>query len=137
MTLLGALRLGRAQAEARMTQTWQIGTLVEGEDPVTFDPLHELEVQYDGPGRLKVVQATTVSEREAASQLATVTALELHLPAGTTGVETDMRAVCVACPEDPSLVGFVVRVKGPGTRGQVTAFRVPVEASGEVLPVGS
>jgi hypothetical protein len=86
---------------------------------------------------LKSVQATSVSEREPASQPIAVSVLELHLPAGTTGVEVDMRAICDACPEDPGMVGKVVRIKGPGTRGQVTSFRVPVEESGEVIVEGS
>lgn len=120
-----------------MTQTWRIGTLTESTDPVTFDPIQVLEVVYDGPGRLKSVQATSVSAVEPGAQLVAVQSLELHLPAGTEGVAVDMRAICDACPEDPAMVGKVVRIKGQATRGQVTAARFPVEESAETITEGS
>lgn len=137
MTLLGgALGMGRAQAESRMTQTWEIGTLMESTDPVTFDVTHVLDVVYDGPGRYRS-QTWTTSEPMPGKQLVSVQSEELHLPAGTSGITVDMRAVCTACPEDASLVGKVLRVKGRPSQGQVTSARFPVEDIDEWIEVGS
>lgn len=127
----------RSEAAARMTQTWRIGDLVEDSDPVTFDPIQVLDEVYEGPGRLKSVQATSVGEPVAGGQILAVQTLELHLPVGTTGITPDMRAVCVACPEDAGMVGKVVRIKGQPTTGQVTAARFSCEESGEVIEEGS
>lgn len=129
----------RSEASARMTQTWRIGYLIESTDPVTFDPIQVLDEVYEGPGRLKSVQATSVSEPVVAGQILAVQTLELHLPIGTTGIVADMRAVCVGSPpkEDPTMVGKVVRIKGQPTVGQVTAARFPVDESNEVIEVGS
>lgn len=132
-----ALPFFRSEATARMTQTWRIGYLIESTDPITFDPIQILDEVYEGPGRLKSVQATSVSEPVVAGQVLAVHTLELHLPVGTTGIIVDMRAVCVACPEDQAMVGRVVRIKGQPTVGQVTAARFPCEESNEVIEVGS
>lgn len=127
----------RAEAEGRMTQTWRIGTLTEGSDPDTFDVAAEFDVVYDGPGRLKSVAATSVSEAEPGAQFVAVQTLELHLPVGTEGIDVDMRALCTACPEDAAQIGRVVRIKGRPTTGQVTAARFTVEATGEQIVEGS
>lgn len=127
-----ALPFLRAEAEGRMTQTWRIGVLTEDSDE-DFDVVSEFDVVYDGPGRLKSVAATAVSEAEPGAQFVAVQTLELHLPAGTEGIEVDMRALCTACPEDAAQVGRVVRIKGRPTTGQVTAARFTVEATGEQI----
>lgn len=139
-----ALPFLRSEAAARMTQTWRIGELLESTDPETFDPIQTLDDAYfdaegnaGGPGRLKSVQATSVGEPVAGGQILAVQTLELHLPVGTTGITADMRAVCVACPEDAGMVGKVVRIKGQPTTGQVTSARYPVDESGEVIEEGS
>lgn len=119
-----------------MTQTWRVGTLVEGEDPVTFDPIQTFVAVYEGPARFKP-EGTAPQSEVVAGQVVTVQAPELHLPAGTTGVEVGMLAVCDVCPEDSSLVGLVVRVDSRPTRGQVTAARFKVVLTGEVLTEGS
>lgn len=137
MTLAGVLKLGRRQAESRMTQTWRVGELVESTDPITFDPIQSFVAVYDGPGRLKSVQATSVSDREVGGQPVAMQVFELHLPSGTTGITPDMRAICDDSPEDASLVGRVVRVKGFPAAGQTTAARFSVEESGEVIEEGS
>jgi len=131
------LGAGRRLAEARMTQTWRIGELVEVSDPVTFEVLQVLDDVYDGPARFKFVRATAVSESVAGGQFVAEQAAELHVPVGATGLSVDMRAVCDADPDDPSMVGRVVRLKGLPTGGQVTAQRWPVEESNEVIVEGS
>lgn len=135
--IAAALPFLRAEAEGRMTQTWRIGTLAEFTDEDTYEVVQDLDVVYEGPGRLKSVQATSVAEPVVGAQVLAVRALELHVPVDVAGIETDMRAVCVECPEDPTLVGVVVRVKGYPTGGQVTAARIPVEAANEAIEVGS
>ena len=119
-----------------MTQTWRVGTLIEVTDPGTLDPVKVLDVAYVGRGRFKP-EGTSPAGEVAAGQLVTVQKPELHLPAGTTGVEVGMLAVCDACPEDPALVGMVVRIVSRPSRGQVTAARFAVELTGEVVEEGS
>ena len=137
MGVTTVLSSGRRMAEARMTQTWRIGELVEVTDPVTFEVVQVLDAVYEGPGRFKFVQATAVSETVAGGQVVAEQVSELHLPVATTGLAIDMRAICDADPDDPSMVGRVVRLKGNPTGGQVTAQRWPVEESGEVIVEGS
>jgi hypothetical protein len=119
-----------------MTQSWRIGTLVEESPPPTYDPIQTFDVVYDGPGRFKP-EGTVPESEVVAGQVVTVQSPELHLPAGTVGVEPGMLAVCDACPEDPSLVGTVVRVGSRSSRGQVTAARFKVVLTGEVFTEGS
>lgn len=121
-----------------MTETWRVGTLevAEEPDPVSLDPITVFTDVYDGPGRFKAPR-TEVSERDAGGQIIASISAELHLPSGTTGIEIDMFAICDASPDDPSLVGRVVRIKGPGTAGQTTAARFTVEETGETIPEGS
>lgn len=123
----------RAAAESRMTQTWRIGTLSETTDPATFDVVKTVQpVVYTGRGRLKP-STTAGTNADAAGQLVAIYSLELHLPVGTTGIERGMVAICDACPEDPSLVGRMVRIAGGPSQGQVTAARYPVDDSTESI----
>jgi len=131
MTLLGILGMGRVQAEARMTQAWQVGTLTESTDE-DFNTVQTLSAVYTGMGRLKSSTSTPAMEA-VGGQFPAVQALELHLPSGTTGILKDMRAVCTACPEDAALVGRVVRISGLPASGQTTAERFPVESVNEVV----
>lgn len=136
MTLLGVLALGRAHANARMTQTWRIGTLTETTDPVTFVTTQTLDAVYDGIGRFKAGVWTT-SEPSPGGQPIAQQSAELHVPSGTVGVEVDMVAVCDAAPDDPTLVGRVVRMKGRPAAGQTTAQRWAVADEGLVIVEGS
>lgn len=134
--LLGALAVGRKHAEARMTETVRIGTIVTDEEPdANFDPVRYFESAYSGPARLKFV-TQTISERDAGTQQVALQISELHLPSGTE-VFTDMFAVVDASTADPGLVGRVFRIKGLAHAGQTTAARYPVEESGEPIPEGS
>jgi hypothetical protein len=124
--------MGRAQAEARMTETVRIGWLDEGTDPVTLDPIQTLDVVYDGRARVKFPSMNEV-EVDAGGQLIVKQDAELHLPSGTTGVTPDMRAVVDASTADAALVGRVFRVKGRPTAGQTTASRYACEETGETI----
>lgn len=118
-----------------MTQTWRIGTLVEDTDPVTFDTIQTIDPVYDGIGRFKA--GGSVSEPTPGGQPIAQQSAELHVPSGTTGIEVDMVAVCDAAPDDPSLVGRVVRIKGRPAAGQTTSQRHPVGDEGLVISEGS
>lgn len=122
----------RAEAESRMSQTWRVGTVTETTDPDTYAVVKVLEAVYDGQARFKP-EGTVPRAREVGGQFVTLQEPELHLPAGTVGVEVGMYAVCDACPEDPALVGMVVRVASRPSRGQVTAARFRVELTGEQI----
>lgn len=134
--LLGALRMGRAQAESRMTETVRVGVLDRQTDPDTFDVVQVLDVVYQGPARWKPA-STQPADREVASQYGPLGALEVHLPSGTEGVAPDMRVVVDASTADASLVGRVARIKGFPVAGQTTAARFPCEETGEQIEVGS
>ena len=125
----------RSEANARMTQTWRIGTLVEAEDPATFDTIQTIEAVYTGIARFKA--GTGASEPSPGGQPIAQQSAELHLPSGTPGIDVDMVAVCDACPEDASLVGRVVRIKGRPAAGQTTSNRYPVSDEGLVIVEGS
>ena len=132
MILGGVLAQGRAWANSRMTQTWRVGTLVEVTDPLTLDVTKTIQAVYAGPARFKVT-VSIPSVEEVPGQAVAVQDQELHLPSGTSGIETGMVAVCDACPEDQSLVGRVLRIKGAPAAGQTTAARFPVEETGETV----
>lgn len=132
----GTVGLGRRWAESRMTQTWRIGTITDGTDPVTLDPIRVFDAVYDGPARFKP-EGTAPQSMVVAGQVLVEQTPELHVPAGTTGVEVGMLAVCDACPEDDSLVGVVVKIESRPTRGQVTAARMRVSLTGEQIVEGS
>lgn len=115
-----------------MTQVWRVGTVSVVTPPGTFDTVQVLNAVYDGPGRFKP-EGTAPESLVVAGQVMVLQAPELHLPAGTTGVEVGMFAVCDACPEDPALVGMVVKVESRPSRGQVTAARFRVSLTGEQI----
>jgi len=135
VTISGLLGMGRTMARSRMRETWRVGEYVETTDPVTLDPITDLEVAYEGPGRFKAPR-TSVSDSEAGGQVVTSTSQELHLPSGTAGVMVNMVAVCDASPDDPSLVGLTLRIDGPPAAGQTTAARFPVRDYIEVVDDG-
>ena len=130
--LEGALRMGRAQAEARFTETFDFFSESEGPIPEgQIDPsVIETPLYSDIPGRIKF-PSLNVSDREQAGQLVAVQSPEVHVAVGATpNVKTDHFARCTASTVDPSLVGRKVRIAGMPVGGQVTATRYPVsEAS--------
>lgn len=130
--LTGALRMGRAQAASRFTETFDFffetpGPPPEGEiDPVMVPTITHANI----PGRIKF-PSLNVSDRELAGQLVAVQSPEVHVAVGSTpNVKTDHFARCTASTVDPSLVGRKLRIAGLPVGGQVTATRYPVsEAS--------
>lgn len=134
MTVHGVLQMGRAVANARMTETVRIGTLTI--TTVDLDVVQDFDVAYTGPARLSW-STYTVAQPEAAGQPVALSAPVLSIPSGTPGVTVDMRAVVDDSTADEGLIGRVFRIKALPQSGQTTAARYPVEESGETLEEGS
>lgn len=117
----------RAQAESRMSETFEVFTSErvlggDGKYVTTETPVYE-----DVRGRLKV-PTLTVSEREQGAQVPAIQDVHVHVPVGATPlVEVNHMWRCTASDSDVSLVGRVWRTKGSHQAGQVTAHRYPVE----------
>ena len=141
----GALRLGRAQAEARMTETVDFFTATEVTDPDTFEPTTvETVLVADVPARVKFV-ASQGRDAESGGQYPVVQRVEVHIPAaigagvfpsdstfpgdvypGVTILPNAFARV-TASAVDADLVGRVFRVAERPPGGQVTAYRLTVE----------
>jgi hypothetical protein len=125
--LAGVLGMGRAQANARMTETVKVTSEVQGDpDPVTLLPSVTETVHIASSIARVKYPVTRVLDREAATQLVAAQEIEVHLPSQTV-VQTDWFITVLTSSVDSSLVGRKYRVRGNGLAGQTTALRVPVE----------
>lgn len=119
----------RAHAESRMKSTCRIGVRTSGTDPDTLEPVDTVaDPIYEGPCRLRFA-SSTVSERNSGSQQFGDQQGVLSLPVAdaSVGVKRDMVAVITANPNDPALVGMVLRITGSEVQTTATARRFSVE----------
>lgn len=141
----GALRMGRAQAVSRMTETIRAGRLVEVTDEETGNPVESFTAIYEGPARVKYAN-TAVSTDDSSSQLFTSQSIIVSIPVQpatlVAGEDTDpgdgvIPNVNVVLPggtavevlssaSDPALVGRKYTTDGVPDMGQVTAHRYSV-----------
>jgi hypothetical protein len=128
MSVLGAaLRMGRARAAARMRSTWTCLRTEKVFDNKTGKSTTVVTQVYDGPARLH--SATNQAQREIeAGATVTLHGTLLSLPAGAApAARIGDEFVCVDSPDDPSVVGVLVRVIALPTGEQTTADRYAVE----------
>lgn len=129
MSLLsGALGMGRAQAEARFTETFKAYTVTKSE-PDAGGVITETEVTVYASvsGRVKY-PTLTVSERDQGAQVPAVQDVQIHVAVGATpNVVVNVLWRVLTSTADPALVGRVFRTKGEAQSGQTTAHRYPVE----------
>lgn len=124
--LTGALAFGRAQAEARMTETLQFFTSATEFDGDTKDDVTtETNVGAPTEGRVKYGKAEG-HDVEAANQHPVVQRLEVHVPTGSRDVPVGTFVRVTASDVDDLLVGNVYRVGERPEGGQTTAWRYPV-----------
>ena len=136
MTAASALIAGRRAAEARMTDTWTIGTNLgwsynptSGQDEQTVDPL------FTTPARL-AERGTQATESEAGGRTVLETRRELHIPWDSPAVPPNAVAECTATGPltDPTLR----RHHRPAARfgADVTDHRSPPRGRGgaDVMP---
>lgn len=128
--LQGALSMGRAQAEARFTETLTAFRVEHSTEPDENGDYPDVEVVlYTGVrGRVKF-PTLTVSERQQGGQVPAIQDVHVHVAVGATPnvvVSTVWRVT--ASTADSALVGREFRTKGLPQAGQVTAHRYPVEA---------
>lgn len=128
MSLLsGALAFGRAQAEARMTETLQFFTAARTLNESTLvDEDVETNVGATTEGRVKF-GATDGRDVEVGGQHPVVQRLEVHVPTGSRDVPVGTRVRVTASTADSMLVDNVYRVTERPAAGQTTAWRYPVE----------
>lgn len=134
--LAAALPGLRTEAESRMRATVVVGHVTEVTGPGYAVSKVLASVAYDGVARIKFPRSS-VNEPIVADQPVAFEGMELHLPAGTTGVEVDMWVVVESDQDDPGLAGRSFRIQGRPTAGAVTAARFVIEETGELVDVGS
>ena len=128
MRALGRLGAMRARTEARMLDTWAIGTNLG----YTYDAAQDADVQTVTPlfttkGRLKA--ATRLgTDADAGERTIVSTMRELHIPTGSPKVPGNAVAQCIAIGKDtdPSVLGTIVRLGGQAPGSQTTARRLHV-----------
>lgn len=119
----------RAQAEARMLDTFNIGTptgaytLVSGVETETLT-----SIATGIFGRVKVVGGLAAHTSEVGGRTAVTVSRELHLPVGSPEIPAGAVAVCTAvhATSDPTLLGARLRLSGPAPGSQTTARRLQV-----------
>lgn len=123
------LPIARAQAESRMTETFDFyyvtsNVIPDGE----IDPQDvETPVHSDIPGRLRF-PSLNVSDRESAGQMVGVQDVTVSVAVGATpNVREGHFCRVTASEADVSLVGRVFRVSGSPQAGSVTAHRYPLQ----------
>lgn len=118
----------RAEAEARMLDTWAIGEDLgwtfdqgTGKDVQTVTPL------FTTNARLKVT-ASVAHDSEVGGRTSVETRRELHIPVGSPAAPVNAVAQCTAIHEtsDPTMLGTIVRLAGPAPGSQTTARRLAV-----------
>lgn len=123
-------RLGafRARAESRMLSTFAVkvptGTAFNGTDDVTtYGDL------FTTRGRVKVLPGVRGDQISDVGDRTAVTVIrELHIPVSSPAIPTNAVAVCTAVDStaDPTLLGAMLRLAGPGPGDQTTARRLKV-----------
>lgn len=127
--IVGAVFQGRRLAEARMLDTWAIGTdagwswnPVKGEEEQTVTPL------FTTKARMKATRSFGNLNQQAGGRTVTIVTRELHIPVDSPAVPIGALAQCTAIHEssDPTLLGTIVRIAGPAPGSQTTARRLEV-----------
>ena len=121
---------GRAQANARMTET-VIAELVHTEsDTETGEPVRVVDaVLYGGvngaPAQVKY-PTLTVAEPVAGGAQNAVADIIVKIPAGSPRIPVGAEFRVISSTSDELLVGLILRVKGSPQSGQTTSHRYPV-----------
>jgi len=127
MSMLGGLLgMGRAHAEARMTETVTVALYGDSSDPKTGEAIRVVvEHRYTGKARVKY-PSYAVAQMSPQTQPVAQQDVIVSLPIGAGPVFEGDEVVVTASTVDPAVVGRRFRVKGQPAAGQVTAYRVPV-----------
>lgn len=127
MSVQSILEIGRRQTESRMTELVGFYGLFVEEDPVSGQPLTgENKLSGLVPARLRV-SVSEPRDAEVAGQLPVVDRLEIHVPVGSADFGPDVMIIVVSSSVDEGIVGKRFRIRSAPTKGQVTAWRYPVE----------
>ncbi|TFD61128.1 hypothetical protein E3T43_01265 [Cryobacterium sp. Hh7] len=131
MSILGgALAMGRAQANARMSESVTVTTTTPGTtmDETTGTYPDVIVSHYAGIARIKY-PTLTVSEKTPVGQTLAAQDVTLHLPVGLASqVSVDDVVTVTGSTVDSDLIGCVFRIKGLAQAGQVSAHRFPLRS---------
>lgn len=133
MTLMGAIEAElpflRAEAEARMLDTFEIGVPTGGftYNAATDTDEEDLDALFTTVGRVKAA-GLVARESEVGGRTAITVTRELHIPVDSAAVPVGAVAVCTAVhsTSDPTLLGARLRLSGPAPGSQTTARRLQV-----------
>lgn len=129
MSRESVLARGRAQAEARMTDTCAVGKKVRGEIDESTDLYpYTVDSVYEGPCEIQFGN-TAPSSVDSAAEILTIQAVVLKLPVSASSalVKEGMDVRVLTSEQDAGLVGMWFRVKGFNAKTYSTARRFPVE----------
>ncbi|MBL5975368.1 MAG: hypothetical protein D3X82_16870 [Candidatus Leucobacter sulfamidivorax] len=126
----GILALGRKLTLQRMSETVEVGVIVERTDPDTGNPVRTLSVEhYAGVGEIKYpTQHVSENATQVGQQQAEASPL-LKVPADGSGaaIRAGDGVHVLASKVDGTLVGRWYRVRALPQSGHVTAHRFPLE----------
>ena len=121
-----ALARARAAAEARMSETVDVGLYVDGEDE-NLEPTRELDTErYTGKARIRWA-SRDVSRVEAPAMPVAVQEPYLSIPFGSAPLFTGDEVYVSASLVDPILVGRRFTILGRPAAGQTSAHRYLLE----------
>lgn len=119
----------RAEAESRMFETVEVGTVTDGVDPETGDPTQVIEdARYEGKGRIRY-GSRDVSESNGTGSPVVAQSPYLSIPFGSPRLH-DGDQVHVTASPDPILVGRWFTVAGSAGAGQVAHYKYPLNELG-------
>ncbi len=130
MSIDTAVYAGRAAAESRMVDTFELRVFTEGWhfDPEAGEDVRDYDVLFTTPGRVKVSNGLAVHDSEVGGRTAAEVTRTLHIPVGSAAVPANAVAVCTAVhtTSDPTLLGAALVIGGPAPGSQTTARRLEV-----------
>lgn len=120
----------RAEAEARMVDTFEIRVYTDGwhYDPEVDADVQDFDVLFTTPGRVKVEQGLSVHDSEVGGRTSASVTRTLSIPVTSDAVPVNAVAFCTAvhATSDPTLLGARLTIGGPAPGSQTTARRLEV-----------
>jgi hypothetical protein len=125
-----ALPALRAEAEARMLDTFDIGVPTGGYvwDAEAGADVEEIAPLFTTVGRVKSSSGLVARESEAGGRTVVEVSRTLNIPVDSPAVPVGAVAVCTAvhATTDPTLLGSRLRLSGPAPGSQTTARKLEV-----------
>ena len=117
----------RSEAESRMTETVRFFTVAEGTNATGEVVDVETVIADDVKARVRNTTARESRDAEVAGQMPAVSQMRVDVPVGSVNVGASVFVRVLSSTVDPGLVGEMYRTQDSCPKGQVTAWRYPVE----------